>query len=103
MERLKQIVACLLLLVLSTSFLPTESFHHHEGEQIICKNTDTHFDEHLLACDLCDFLLKEYAVQSFTFTLIERDDLPNFVTKIFVEIDKDNYQTPLQRGPPFLG
>lgn len=102
MEKLKHIIATLLLVALSFSFFPLDSLHHHQGEQIICNNTNTHFDEHAVACDLCDFLLQEYLPQQSNSQLIQQVQYSEFIEEHIPHTVRDYYQIPLHRGPPFM-
>ncbi|MBL4710203.1 MAG: hypothetical protein JKY48_17365 [Flavobacteriales bacterium] len=100
MERFKGILAFILLAVLSFSFFPIESFHHHEGESSLCNNTETHFDEHAVACDLCDFTLQEYISEELNEKLTDRFLKFKYQETFIPCRNEILFYLPPHRGPP---
>ena len=92
----------LLLLSFSLALIPAELFHHHDWESEICKETDLHFADHAVDCDLADFYLakhlkKEVEVfSSYSFLLAEYIEL-----ELQKPLTKDR-RIHKNRGPPEL-
>ena len=59
LQRLKRLLAYLLLVTFVTVLVPRELWHHCEAHLHECEAEGTHFDDiaHHLSCDVCDFKL----------------------------------------------
>lgn len=59
-RQLQTYIAGLLLVVLSATLIPAETFHHHEESTVVCHEASNHYEEPFFECDLCDFVLPLY-------------------------------------------
>lgn len=99
---INRLLSGFLLLALSLAIIPAESFHHHEGETVVCLDQEAHIETPHFECELFDFVLpvlqvtKAFSLQNFQ-RLIEQFEVFTFQLNSSFRAD-----LPQGRAPPFL-
>lgn len=102
-RQLKAYFAVFLLLVLSATIIPAETFHHHEEATVVCHESSNHFEAPHFKCDLCDFVLPFYEVDFKSYKTYDQ---------VFIaELEQEVVSAPQARlrslykgrAPPYLG
>lgn len=89
-------------MALSLAIIPAESFHHHEGDTVVCLDQEAHIETPHFECELFDFVLpvlqetKAFSLQNFQ-RLIEQ--FKGFTFQFNSSFRSD---LPQGRAPPFL-
>lgn len=72
-----RVVGIFLLLCFAFALFPAELFHQHEWESEICKQSELHFANHSIDCELADFYIAKHLknevepISSFSIILSE--------------------------------
>lgn len=96
----KRFVSLGLVVLLVAAILPPETFHHHEHAAVVCKDNSNHFEEFVLDCDLCSFVIPVFDSSQLNY-FGERSTLPFNFKKCYVKtIALSDYSILFYRGPP---
>lgn len=98
----RQGISYFLLIVLSVSIIPAESFHHHEDAFTVCHDELEHIEEKSFECELSDYTFPVF-LEEDQIELGSRETVDTVLqTAIICLLDKSDYQIPNYRGPPVL-